>query len=88
MQVYYNKRFLKDLVKIPQPYKNRLETMVFFEVPKYERFSEIRNIEKIKGFKNFYRIRQRDYRIGIKNVDNSIFFERVLHRKDIYKYFP
>jgi hypothetical protein len=53
MQVYYNKRFLKDLVKIPQPFRNRLETMVFFDIPKYERFSEIRDIEKIKVLKIF-----------------------------------
>ena len=88
MQVYYNKRFLKDLVKIPHPFRNRLEALVFQDIPKYNHYSEIQNIGKIKGFKSYYRIRQGDYRIGLKIVGSKIVFERVLHRKDIYKYFP
>lgn len=50
--------------------------------------NEIHNIKKLSGFKNHYRIRIGDYRAGIIIIDTEVFFERLIHRKDIYKYFP
>ncbi|WP_333425936.1 hypothetical protein [Microcoleus sp. F4-D5] len=29
-----------------------------------------------------------DYRIGIKVNDGVVYFVRILHRKEIYRYFP
>lgn len=29
-----------------------------------------------------------NYRIGIKIINDVLIFERILHRKDIYKYYP
>ncbi len=37
---------------------------------------------------NYYKIRVGDYRIGIKFEHETLTFERILHRKDIYKVFP
>ncbi|MFP4128637.1 MAG: type II toxin-antitoxin system RelE family toxin [Desulfonatronovibrio sp.] len=45
-------------------------------------------MKKLSGFKNFYRIRYSDYRIGIALQEDKVVFIRVLHRKDIYKFFP
>jgi mRNA interferase RelE/StbE len=42
----------------------------------------------MKGYTNFYRIKTGDYRIGFEYKDGEIIIYRVLHRKDIYKYFP
>lgn len=50
--------------------------------------SEIRNIKKLKGHRNIFRIRLGDYRIGLVISDNSIIFAAFDHRSDIYKYFP
>ena len=50
--------------------------------------NEIHNIKKLSGFKNHYRIRIGDYRAGIVIIHNEVVFERLIHRKDIYKYFP
>ncbi len=36
----------------------------------------------------YYRIRVGDYRIGVEVVGDEILFVRILHRKDIYRYFP
>ena len=49
---------------------------------------EIKGIKKMKGPPFHYRIRTGNYRAGIVVRGNSIIFERFLHRKDIYKYFP
>jgi mRNA interferase RelE/StbE len=53
-----------------------------------EKVSDINGIKKLSGFKNFYRIKIRDYRIGLLIIGNTAQFIRCLHRKDIYRYFP
>ena len=53
-----------------------------------ETIQDINNIKKLTGFKFHYRIRIGDYRAGIVIKNNEVIFERLIHRKDIYKYFP
>jgi mRNA interferase RelE/StbE len=50
--------------------------------------SLINNIKKLKGYEKFYRIRIGDYRIGIEITEDYVILTRILHRKDIYRYFP
>lgn len=46
------------------------------------------DIKPIAGFKGYYRMRLGNYRMGFKKEEAAIIFMRVLHRKDLYKYFP
>ena len=48
----------------------------------------ITGLKKLKGATDYYRIRVGQYRIGFIARENEIVFVRVLHRKDIYRYFP
>ncbi len=48
----------------------------------------IKNLKKLKGFKIAYRIRIGDYRIGVFINGDTVEFARVVHRRDIYKFFP
>ena len=48
----------------------------------------IKNLKKITGYNNIFRIRIGDYRLGLIIEDDTVIFVRCLHRKDIYKYFP
>jgi mRNA-degrading endonuclease RelE of RelBE toxin-antitoxin system len=48
----------------------------------------IQDLKKIKGAKNAYRIRVRDYRIGFFFEEDKMTFSRVLHRKEMYRFFP
>jgi len=50
--------------------------------------SEIRNIKLLQGHEDFYRIRVGDYRIGLFVERETVAFVRVLHRKEVYRYFP
>jgi mRNA-degrading endonuclease RelE of RelBE toxin-antitoxin system len=50
--------------------------------------SEIPNLKKLKGYKTAYRIKLGDYRIGFLIEDNIIRLSRVMHRREIYRYFP
>ena len=45
------------------------------------------NLKKLTGYKNRYRIRLGDYRIGIAIDDKTVIFAAFDHRSDIYKYF-
>ena len=88
MEISFKKRFIKDLHKIPPQPRKVIEDLVFTTIPQVNTINELHTIKKIQGFSSFYRIRIGDYRIGIKMINNKIVCYRVLHRKDIYKYFP
>lgn len=88
MKVKYRKKFLKDLYKLPLPVRLQVETFVFDTLPKVNSIAHTHNIEKIKGFTSYYKVRFGSYRVGIKVERDVVILERVLHRKDIYRYFP
>jgi mRNA interferase RelE/StbE len=57
-------------------------------VKRAKHIDEIADIKKMKGAPFHYRIRIGNYRMGVVIHGNDVVFERFLHRKDIYKYFP
>ncbi len=44
--------------------------------------------EKLKGYAGYYKTRFGDYRVGMRVDGETVTFERVLHRKEIYRKFP
>ncbi|MUH01527.1 type II toxin-antitoxin system RelE/ParE family toxin [Scytonema sp. UIC 10036] len=80
---------MKDLKALKStPYFESIKALVFEEIPEILTFEEITNLKKLKNYENAYRIRIGDYRIGIIFDGGTITFQRVLHRKEIYRYFP
>jgi mRNA interferase RelE/StbE len=79
---------LKDLSKIPPHDRNKVEGFVFEEILTHKNFKEIIGLEKLEGYKNYYRIRFGNYRAGIHIEGDILSFERILHRKEIYRFFP
>jgi len=49
---------------------------------------EIGHIKSLRGKSDYYRIKVGDYRIGLILDGEILVFVRILHRKDIYRYFP
>ncbi|NOQ32179.1 MAG: type II toxin-antitoxin system RelE/ParE family toxin [Helicobacteraceae bacterium] len=88
MQVEIKKKFLKELSKLSIEYADTIEEFVFDKLPNYNNLSEIGKVEKMTGYKNYFKIRFGDYRVGIKKENDTIIIETVKHRRDIYKYFP
>lgn len=88
LEFHFNKTFLKELSKIPEKQRIKIEAFVFSEVKKYRSPDDIPNLGKLKGYKHFFKMRFGDYRAGIKITNNILVFERILHRKDIYKFYP
>jgi mRNA interferase RelE/StbE len=52
-----------------------------------ETLLEIPNLKKLRGGA-YYRVRLGDYRVGLVADGNAIVFVRVLHRREVYRYFP
>lgn len=50
--------------------------------------SDIPNLKKLRGHPTAYRIRLRNYRIGVFIENKVVMFTILSHRKDIYKRFP
>ncbi|NBD17511.1 MAG: type II toxin-antitoxin system RelE/ParE family toxin [Cyanobacteria bacterium] len=88
-QVEYTKRFLKELASLPTAIQSRVESIVFQELESENPF-ELRYLSKMRGYKDKYKIRVGDYRIGV-TVDKksqTILCQRVAHRREIYQVFP
>lgn len=88
MQITYRKKFLKELVDIPLKHQRKIERFAFEQFPKSKTIFSLRKIERLKGYPGYYKIRFGDYRVGLKIVGDKVVFERVLHRKDIYRHYP
>ena len=90
MEIFFKKTFIKDFHNLPKDTKEKVREICLFLFPKTNDLKNVKglDIDKIPGFSNYYRIRIGNYRIGFEKQGNSIIFMRVLHRKDIYRFFP
>ncbi len=88
MKLVFTNKFLKQVSRLKDK-KLAQEIEVIIEATEIANsLSEIKNLKKLKGHKDFYRIRVGDYRIGIQFKNNEFTFAAIDNRKDIYKYFP
>ncbi|MBC8430415.1 MAG: type II toxin-antitoxin system RelE/ParE family toxin [Desulfobacterales bacterium] len=89
MNFEFKKSFAKDLRKKSKETKllSRVQEIIQ-EVDNVGSLHEIKNLKKLKVEGNYYRIRFGDYRIGLVIEDDIIYFVRLLHRSEIYRYFP
>jgi len=82
-QLKYDKRFCKDLEKIPTQFRERLNKAIegLKDAPKPMGY------KKLKGYENLYRIRIGDYRICYQIHENVVVVVliTVAHRREVYK---
>ena len=60
---FYKKRFLKDLANLPLIYREHIEKLVFEEIPELGNIFGALDIKKMRGYRDYYRIRAGNYRI-------------------------
>lgn len=88
MKTTFKASFLKAIKKIES---NQLKSDIanaILNVESAESHNQISQLKKLKGYKQFYRIRIGDYRIGIKIEADMVIFVDIDHRKNIYRIFP
>ena len=88
MNVQIDRSFEKDTRKIKDGTTLEKIADCIENIQAVTGISEIMGIKKLRGFKNSYRIRIGDYRLGVLIIGNTVQFIRCLHRKEIYRYFP
>ena len=88
MIVTFRKSFEKDLNKLRDADLLRKIQAIIEESEAAVNFVDINNLKKLKADGNYYRIRVGNYRIGLILDKTEIVFVRVLHRKEMYRYFP
>ncbi len=87
MKIEIRKSFEKDADKLPAPFQRQL-ALIISQMEKAVQPSELDNCKKLSGFKNAFRIRMGHYRIGFYYENKIAELVRILHRKEIYRYFP
>ncbi|OLP20439.1 plasmid stabilization protein [Leptolyngbya sp. 'hensonii'] len=62
--------------------------VIIEEVENLDSLADLSNVKKLKAQGDYYRIRVGDYRVGLTVNESTVSFVRVLHQKEIYRYFP
>jgi len=89
MNIEFTKRFRKEFRQLVDTsnlaglVNNAIENVLNAKT-----VNEIKNLKKMAGYKQYYRIRIGSYRIGVKIVNSTVIFSVFDHRKNIYKRFP
>jgi len=88
VKVAFRANFLRDLENVADKSFLERAKKIIEEVERASDLTQIRNLKKLRGTENCYRIRVGDYRLGLLFEANALVFVRFLHRKDVYRYFP
>jgi mRNA interferase RelE/StbE len=88
MNTLFKKSFLKSIETINNKRLRESVLNCIKEVEQATAIHTISNIKKLKGHRDYYRIRIGNYRIGLKLESDVITFAVFEDRKDIYKNFP
>ena len=88
MKVGYRKKFLKQLARLPTGTRSKVERFAFEELPNAASIAEVGSIEKMQGYRGFYKARFGSYRVDMKVEGDTLVLQVVMDRRDIYKFFP
>jgi mRNA interferase RelE/StbE len=88
LKVAFNESFLKDLKAVKdKPVLTKVKAAIE-AAEQADTLDQITNLKKMRGSREYFRIRIGDFRLGIKLEGDTLVFIRFLNRKDIYRYFP
>ncbi len=73
---------------MPKGVRKNIEIFVFEELPHLASIAESGKIEKMHGYNNYFKIRFSSYRVGLKLENDELIVQIVMHRKEIYRFFP
>jgi mRNA interferase RelE/StbE len=88
MKIRFERSFTKDLSEQLDEREKRRVQEAIENIEAAPSLYQIKNLEKLKGFKTFFRIRVGSYRIGFELVRDTIVLVAYGQRGFIYKKFP
>jgi mRNA interferase RelE/StbE len=87
MKIEIRKSFTKDADKLPAPFQRQV-AIIINTIEHTSQPNQLTDCKKLTGYKTAYRIRMGQYRIGFYYENKTAELVRILHRKEIYRYFP
>ena len=88
MKVEFNESFLNDLKAVKDKSVLAKAKAAIEASELADALDQITNLKKMRGSREYFRIRIGDFRLGLKLEGDTLVFIRFLNRKDIYRYFP
>lgn len=82
-QIDFKQSVNKDLKKI----ENRFVEKIFVKIRELENFPDVSGLEKLSGFRDYFRVRIGDYRaiFRVSGKEHRIEICYIRHRKFVYK---
>ncbi len=88
MKVEFNGSFIKDLKAVRDKSVLARVKAAIEASEQADTLDQITHLKKMRGEREYFRIRIGDFRLGLKLEGDTLVFIRFLNRKDIYRYFP
>ncbi len=88
MQIEITHKFQKQVLNCNDSGLKSKIYAIIDRIASVDQMNGFPNLKKLAGYKNIYRIRLSNYRIGIVIENQTVTFAAFDHRSDIYKYFP
>lgn len=88
MKVLFLESFGRDLRGIRDRALLRRIQRVVERAERATGVDDLPNLKKLRGTDSYYRIRVGDFRVGLSIEHDRATFIRVLHRREIYRFFP
>ena len=87
MEVAFLRSFDKDLSKVDPGTRKKVLRLVL-TMEDAGTLEEVPHVKKLSGYRDAYRVRVGDYRLGLYLVGHKVQLARLLHRKEVYRFFP
>ena len=88
MNLAFTRSFAKDLRQVRDTSVLARLQEIIHEIGAAESIQDLKNLKKLSTESRPYRLRLGDYRLGLIIEADTVTLVRILHRKDIYRYFP
>jgi mRNA interferase RelE/StbE len=88
VNVHFRASFARDLKKISNKDILNHVRETIEQIERAATLQEIHGLTKLKGGRNYYRVKVGEHRIGLILDAGTLVFVRCLDRKEIYRYFP
>jgi mRNA interferase RelE/StbE len=86
--VRFAESFTKDLRHLREPATIRRVRETIEHLEGAEALTQVPHVKKLSGKGPYFRLRVGDYRIGMRVEGQAVTLMRLLHRREIYRFFP
>ena len=88
MKVRFRTSFTADLRKLKDEHVLARVEELIAGMESADSLSQVPNVKKLRGSGNYFRVRLGDYRVGFALEGDTVTLVRILHRREVYRYFP